>query len=210
MPKGGLGNLIALPLQKTAREKSNSEFVDDSFRSYSDQRRFLSSIQRISENQLEDLISVLSHGNELGNLKIDEEEKPWETQRPKKILEKDDFPDHLEIIKANMLYVPKAGISQRALNRLKRLASFKNPMFYRQQAMRLPTYGHPRVISCADETKHYLCLPRGCEPELLDELEALGIDVRIVNKTFSGNRIDVEFKGQLRDEQPWPSNICSA
>jgi len=202
MPKGGLGNLIALPLQKTAREKSNSEFVDDSFRSYSDQWRFLSSIQRISENQLEDLISVLSHGNELGNLKMDEEEKPWETQRPKKILEKDDFPDHLEIVKANMLYVPKAGISQRALNRLKRLASFKNPMFYRQQAMRLPTYGHPRVISCADETKDYLCLPRGSEPELLDELETLGIDVRIVNKTFSGNRIDVEFKGQLRDEQP--------
>lgn len=101
-----------------------------------------------------------------------------------------------------MLFVPKAGISQRALNRLKRLASFKNPMFYRQQAMRLPTYHHPRVISCADETKDYLCLPRGCEPELLDELETLGIDVGIVNKTFSGNRIDVEFKGQLRDEQP--------
>jgi hypothetical protein len=202
MPKGGLGNLIALPLQKVAREKSNSEFIDDNFRSYSDQWRFLSSIQRISENRLEDLVSVLSYGNELGDLKIDEEEeKPWETQHPKKILEKDDFPDRLEIVKANMLFVPKAGISQRALNRLKRHASFKNPMFYRQQAMRLPTYGHSRVISCADETKEYLCLPRGCEPELLDELETLGIDVGIINKTFGGSRIDVKFKGSLRDEQ---------
>jgi hypothetical protein len=202
MPKGGLGNLIALPLQKVAREKSNSEFIDDNFRSYSDQWRFLSSIQRISENRLEDLVSVLSYGNELGDLKIDEEEeKPWETQYPKKILEKDDFPDRLEIVKANMLFVPKAGISQRALNRLKRHASFKNPMFYRQQAMRLPTYGHSRVISCADETKEYLCLPRGCEPELLDELETLGIDVGIINKTFGGSRIDVKFKGSLRDEQ---------
>ena len=202
MPKGGLGNLIALPLQKIAREKSNSEFVDDNFRSYSDQWRFLSSIKRISEKRLEDLVSVLSHGNELGNLKIDEEEeKPWETQPPKKILEKDDFPDRLEIIKANMLFVPKAGISQRALNRLKRLASFKNPMFYRQQAMRLPTYGHSRVISCAAETKEFLCLPRGCEPELLDELEALGIDVGMIDKTFGGNKIDVDFKGHLRDEQ---------
>ncbi|MGD8836317.1 MAG: DEAD/DEAH box helicase family protein [Desulfobacteraceae bacterium] len=202
MPKGGMGNLIALPLQKTAREKSNSEFVDDNFNSYSDQWRFLSSIQRISENRLEDLVSVLSHGNELGNLKVDEEEeKPWETQHPIKALEKDDFPDRLEIVKANMLFVPKAGISQRALNRLKRLASFKNPMFYRQQAMRLPTYGHSRVISCADETKEYLFLPRGCEPELLDELETLGINVGIINKTFSGNRIDVKFKGSLRNEQ---------
>jgi hypothetical protein len=202
MPKGGLGNLIALPLQKVAREKSNSEFINDNFRSYSDQWRFLSSVQRISENRLEDLLSVLSHGNELGDLKIDEEEeKPWETQHPKKILEKDDFPDRLEIVKANMLFVPKAGISQRALNRLKRHASFKNPMFYRQQAMCLPTYGHSRVISCADETKEYLCLPRGCEPELLDELETLGIDVGIINKTFGGKRIDVKFKGSLRDEQ---------
>jgi superfamily II DNA or RNA helicase len=202
MPKGGLGNLIALPLQKVARENSNSEFIDDNFRSYSDQWRFLSSIQRISGNRLEDLVLVLSHGNELGDLKIDEEEeKPWETQHPKKILEKDDFPDRLEIVKANMLFVTKAGISQRALNRLKRLASFKNPMFYRQQAMRLSTYGHSRVISCADETKEYLCLPRGCEPELLDELETLGIDVGIINKTFGGNRIDVKFKGRLRDEQ---------
>ena len=201
MPKGGLGNLIALPLQKIAREKSNSEFIDVNFRSYSDQWRFLCSIQRISENQLEDFFSVLSNGNELGNLKIDDEEKPWEPQHPKKILEKDDFPDHLEIVNANMLFVPKAGISQRALNRLKRLASFKNPMFYRQQAMRLPTYGHPRVISCAVETKDYLCLPRGCEPELIDELEAPGINIGIIDKTFCGNRIDVEFKGQLRDEQ---------
>jgi hypothetical protein len=200
MPKGGLGNLIALPLQKIAREESNSEFIDNNFRSYSDQWRFLALIQRISENRLEDLASVLSHGNELGNLKIDEEEeKPWETKHSKKTLEKDDFPDRLEIVKANMLFVRKAGISQRALNRLKRLASFKNPIFYRQQAMRLPTYGHSRVISCAVETKGYLCLPRGCEPELLDELETLGIDVGIVNKTFSGNRIDVKFKGSLRD-----------
>lgn len=202
MPRGSLGNLIALPLQKTAREKSNSEFIDDNFRSYSDQWRFISSIQRISENRLEDLVSVLSQGNELGNLKTDEEEeKPWETQHPKKILEKDDFPDRLEIVKASMLFVPKAGISQRALNRLKRLASFKNPMFYRQQAMRLPTYGHSRVISCAAETKEYLGLPRGCEPELLDELKALGIDVGMIDKTFGGNKIDVEFKGHLRDEQ---------
>jgi hypothetical protein len=203
MPKGGLGNLIALPLQKTAREKSNSEFIDEDFQSYSDQWKFLSIIQTISENRIGHLLSVLSHGDELGDLKIDvEEEKPWETHRSKTVLAKNDFPDHLEIVKANMLFFQKAGISQRALNRLKRLASFKNPMFYRQQAMRLPTYGHPRVISCADETTEYLCLPRGCESELTDELEALGINIEIIDNTFSGNRIDVKFKGHLRDEQP--------
>ncbi|HPQ29988.1 MAG TPA: DEAD/DEAH box helicase family protein, partial [Desulfobacteraceae bacterium] len=204
MPKGGLGNLIALPLQKGAREKGNSEFIDENFQSYCDQWAFLSTIKKISEDRLDDLISKLSPGHELGSLIIDEEEetaKPWEKYINKIELKKTDFPGQLDIVKANMLFIPKAGISQRALNRLKRLASFKNPMFYRQQAMRLPTYGHPRVISCADETQDYLCLPRGCELDLSCELEELKVDIRIIDKTYKGKNIDVEFNGQLRDEQ---------
>jgi superfamily II DNA or RNA helicase len=204
MPKGGLGNLIALPLQKTARENCNSEFIDEYFRSYEDQWAFLSSIQRIPQSRLEEVISELGDVHELGVLKQDEEEgteKPWETSKTKIDLQRDDFPKRIEIVRANMLFIPKAGISQKAMNRLKRLASFKNPMFYKQQAMRLPTYGHPRVISCADETKEYLRLPRGCEPELVSILEELGIELRLIEKTYGGKKIDVEFNGQLRDEQ---------
>ena len=89
-------------------------------------------------------------------MKKDEEEsqKPWETSRIK--LYKDDFPKDIEIVKANMLFVPKAGISQKELNYIKRLAAFKNPEFYKAQAMRMPTFDKPRIISCADETTEYL------------------------------------------------------
>ena len=203
MPKGGFGNLIALPFQKSARKNNNSEFIDESFESYSDQWAFLSSIQKISEDRIKDLIQKLCHDHELGALKIDEEEqgKPWETQ-PISHLKKSDFPEQIDIVKANMLFIPKRNISQRALNRLKRLASFKNPMFYKQQAMRLSTYGYPRIISCADETTDYLCLPRGCEMDLLAELKQYGIDTHLIDKTYCGKRIDVEFNGHLRDEQP--------
>jgi len=202
LPKGGFGNLIALPFQKSARKNSNSEFINESFESYGDQWAFLSSIRKISEDRIETLISKFCHGHELGVLKIDEEdtEKPWETPRPVS-LQKSDFPKQIDIVKANMLFIPKDEISQRALNRLKRLASFKNPMFYRQQAMRLSTYGHPPIISCADETTDYLCLPRGCEMDLFTELEQFGIDVHLIDKTFCGKRIDVAFNGHLRDEQ---------
>jgi superfamily II DNA or RNA helicase len=100
-----------------------------------------------------------------------------------------------------MLFIPKTGISQRALNRIKRLASFKNPMFFRQQSMRLPTYGHPVVISCADETKEFLCLPRECGEDLSNELERIGVHHEYLDKTNCGKHIDVDFKGQLRDEQ---------
>ncbi len=203
LPKGGLGNLIALPFQKTARKESNSEFVDENFESFSDQWIFLSTIQKISESEVNKLIMQLCTGNELGELKIEEEEqKPWEKTKPVTKLNKSDFPKHIEIVKANMLFIPKVGISQRALNRLKRLASFKNPVFYRNQAMRLPTFGHPRIISCADETDNYLCLPRGCDDDLCAELGNIKTNVNSIDKTNHGKPIKVKFNGQLRDEQP--------
>jgi len=34
MPKGGFGNLIALPFQKSARESNNSEFINEGFEVY--------------------------------------------------------------------------------------------------------------------------------------------------------------------------------
>ncbi|MBU0995352.1 MAG: DEAD/DEAH box helicase family protein [Proteobacteria bacterium] len=203
LPKGGLGNLIALPFQKAARKGKNSEFVNENFESYGDQWAFLSTIQKIPETQIENLIVEICNGNELGELKIDTEEepKPWEKAKRNVKLHKSDFPKQIEIIKANMLFVPKANISQKALNRLKRLASFKNPMFFKNQAMRLPTRGLPPVISCADVTSEYLCLPRGCDADLKSEFEKYEIEVQFVDKTNPGKPINVEFNGQLRNEQ---------
>ena len=201
MPKGGLGNLIALPLQKVARKAKNSEFIDQSFKPYPDQWAFLGTIRRLSEDDVLTLTSKLGHGNELGVLKVDEDEqKPWETTKIK--LLKTDFPRQIEIVKSNMLFVPKAGISQRALNRLKRLAAFKNPEFYKNQAMRMPTYNKPRIICCADDTADYLCLPRGCEQDLRSVFYEQGMDVICLDKTNHGKRIDVTFNGNLKDEQP--------
>lgn len=202
MPKGGLGNLIALPLQKVARREGNSVFINENFEAYDDQWGFLTAVRKLSEDQITILISKLCHGKELGVLKKDEEEgqEPWETSTSK--LLKNDFPQDIEVVKANMLFIPKAGISQPALNQLKRLAAFKNPEFYKAQAMRMSTFNKPRIIYCADETAEYLCLPRGCEADLKTVFKQAGVNVRFSDKTNRGNKIDVEFKGSLRDEQP--------
>ena len=45
MPKGGFGNLIALPLQKRSRENGCSVFVDAALRPHHDQWAFLAAIQ---------------------------------------------------------------------------------------------------------------------------------------------------------------------
>ncbi len=52
MPKGGFGNLIALPLQGGARKNGNSEFVNRNFQSYPDQWAYLSSIRKITSDEL--------------------------------------------------------------------------------------------------------------------------------------------------------------
>lgn len=206
MPKGGLGNLIALPLQKEARKAGNSEFIDRNFEPYSDQWAFLDTIPTLSEEAVITHTLKLGQGNELGVLKKDEEEtqKPWETVKVK--LLKTDFPQEIEIVKSNMLFVPKKGISQKALNQLKRLAAFKNPEFFKNQAMRMPTYEKPRVICCAEDTGEYLCLPRGCEYDLRAVFTEQGVAVNCLDRTNHGKTIDVAFNGNLRDEQPQAVN----
>jgi superfamily II DNA or RNA helicase len=203
LPKGGLGNLIALPLQLNARRNNNSVFIDEKFQPYDDQWSFLSSIRKLSESEIDLYISQLCSGSELGDLRQNEDEecKPWERSNTNYKLSKSDFPDTVYVTKVNMLYVSKNGFSHKALNIIKRLAAFRNPDFYKAQAMRLPTFDKPRIISLSYETPENLCLPRGCELDLINLFSAHKVDVKWVDKSYSGKQIDVEFNGQLRDEQ---------
>ncbi len=200
MPKGGLGNLIALPLQMLARIKGNSLFVDEKFVPYEDQWQFLNDIKKISKYDLKFFITKLNNGNELGLLKNDNADiiKPW-----KKLtgLQQNDFPKKVEITREGMLFIKKFGISQRALNKIKRLAAFKNPEFYKNQAMRLPTYNKPRIISCSENFDDYLALPRGCEDDLSELLKQYNVQTNIIDETNAGKLIDIEFNGNLRPQQ---------
>lgn len=204
MPRGGFGNLIALPLQKAARKNGNSVFVDEHFHPYRDQWGFLAQIKTLAEEEIGALVSKLCHGSELGDLKQDDEEplKPWETRETSSgKLSRNDFPSVMQLVKANMLYIAKSGTTERALNALKRLAAFKNPEFYRAQAMRMPTWGKPPIISCSEETPHYLCLPKGCEADLATLLKETAVEVAWTDKTNPGRRINATFTGLLRENQ---------
>lgn len=204
MPSGGFGNLIALPLQGLARKKGNSVFVDDLFRPYPDQWAFLSGLKKISSQIVEALVAELCAGGELGILVQDDEdtpEKPWERVKSPTPLRKNDFPESLSITLANMVYVHKAGITQSALNRIKRLGAFRNPAFYKAQAMRLPTYDKPRIISTVEDTPDYLGIPRGAKSALCDMLDTAKVCYHIEDKTNNGTSIAVTFAGHLRTEQ---------
>ena len=205
MPKGGFGNLIALPLQRIPRDNGNSVFIDEEFTPYPDQWAFLSSINLLTINEVEHYIAVLCKYCELGNLYNSDEEgdndTPWLRKAPEPKLSNKDFPPELRIVEANMLYIEKRDISQKALNRIKRLAAFSNPEFYKAQAMRFPTWNKPRIISISEETEKYLCLPRGCKDDITQMLKKLNVSIYWQDERNEGKAIDVSFNGVLRDEQ---------
>lgn len=204
MPAGGFGNLIALPLQGLARKNKNSLFIDENFNPYEDQWAFLSQVKKLTLIQVEHLASELCKESELGMLVQDSSEienKPWKKQNTDYNLNTSDFPDILRITRANMVYVEKEGVSQAARNRIKRLGAFKNPDFYKAQAMRLPTYDKPRIICTSEEINKYIAIPRGSEYALLEILDSAKLKYNILDETNTGKPINVSFIGELREEQ---------
>jgi hypothetical protein len=131
---------------------------------------------------------------------VEPTEKPWE-KKPALRLSALDFIGIQKITRANMLYIPLSGLSPRGRNQLLRLAAFRNPEFYKAQAMRLPIYDKPRIICSAEEEDGYLILPRCCEDSLIELLEQSSAVYEIDDQTCPGKPIRVSFKGSLREEQ---------
>lgn len=202
MPKGGFGNLIALPFQGQAQKDGNSLFVDDRFEPYPDQWAFLSSLPRITPEQLEEALRKLCHHGDVGEL-ADAEEKqvPWKRKRTQTKLTRRDFPLQVSLYISNLIYIEKKDFSQAALNTLKRLAAFPNPEFRSKQAMRISVYGIPRVLDCGYEDENYIGIPRGCIEALLGLFDQYEVPAILEDHRSLGHSIDVEFNGMLRPEQ---------
>jgi superfamily II DNA or RNA helicase len=206
LPTGGLGNLIALPFQGGPAKEGNSLFVDDNFVPYDDQWAFLSVMAKMTADEVSRLAVRKSPDGETGVLarvSFDEAgaSKPWESKKPQKPLASSDIYGDMTVVEANMLYLRKDSASQKALNRIKRLAAFSNPEFYKKQQMRFSTKDIPRIIYSLDETPEYLGIPRGCKDALIDLLRPTGCSVVFDDKRNPGKHIDVCFCGELHEEQ---------
>ena len=200
LPEGGLGNLVALPLQGNARKNGNSVFVNEFFEPYPDQWENLLNVRKLSEQALEELLKQNADTMSLGDLSKTSENKPWEVLVANKIVQTD-FTSEIAITKSNMLYITLNQLSSKVLNHLRRIASFRNPEFYSKQALRLSTYSTPRIISCAELTEEHLALPRGCEDAVVELLKEKGVAYRLDDKTNHGRKISIHFNGGLRKEQ---------
>jgi superfamily II DNA or RNA helicase len=202
MPKGGFGNLIALPLQKKAREHGGSVFVDGELKPYADQWAFLASIQPMAVEDIEPaIVCATGHAHPLDVTFVAEEDQqePWKNPREQKL--SCPMPASLTVTLANLIYFEKSELPQPLANRLIRLAAFQNPEFYKAQAMRLSVWNKPRIIGCAENFPKHIALPRGCLDAALELLNDNGIAAIVQDERLAGEPINLNFAGSLREDQ---------
>jgi superfamily II DNA or RNA helicase len=207
MPAGGFGNLIAMPLQSGPRQQGNSLFVDDELRPHEDQWAFLSSVGRMSRADVVAMVEQASSVGRILGVRLpldDDDEEPWAappSRRKAEVPIVGQMPESVEVVLGNQVYVDRDALPPALVNRLIRLAAFQNPEFYAAQAMRLPTFGKPRVISCAELFAAHIALPRGCLDAALDLLVINGIRPELRDERQNGTPIRTRFLGTLTPEQ---------
>lgn len=209
MPRGGFGNLIALPLQHEPRQQQNSVFIDERFEAFADQWAFLASVSRIESSVAQEIAREATQSGRVigvgfGESTEEDHAAPW-TRPPtgrvpaRRITEP--LPPVVKAVLAQRLFINKEGLPSPLLTELKRLAAFQNPEFYKKQKMRLSTALTPRVIACAEELPLFLALPRGCVSEAQQLLAENGAELAIEDQRCDGAVLERKFNGELTPAQ---------
>ncbi len=219
MPRGGFGNLIALPLQHGARVLGNSVFLDDQLRPYPDDQQwsYLASLPRINVGTVELIAREATDRGSVVGVQIatdaEEESTPW-THLPSRkrisVVITEPLPRVVRAVLAQKLFVDKAGLPSPLINQIKRLAAFQNPEFYKKQSMRLSTARTPRVITCAEDLPQLVGLPRGCQSEFEALMRDYGVSVEVEDQRVGGERLRLQFQGKLTSVQQAAADALSA
>lgn len=210
MSRGGFGNLIALPLQYNARKVGNSVFLDPDLRPYDDQWAYLSTLPRMSAEAVSAIVAAAEASGQVlaVRMPVDDEnaDEPWKmspSRRPRTKPADVVIPQNIKVTVADQVYIDRTGLPSAMIAQLVRVAAFQNPEFYRAQAMRLPTFGKPRVVSCAELHPRHIALPRGCFDEAVEILTEHGAKAELDDHRSDGTPLPnaVRFLGELRSQQ---------
>lgn len=203
LPKGGFGNLIALPLQREARTLGNTEFLDDELEPHPDQWSLLASVPKIAPDRLAGLIADAGAHDVLAvRAATERPELPWRPSRTlAERLRGTPTPDTVKATLAERLYIDRAALPPALVHATRRLATFANPMFMELQATRMSVARTPRVIACFEELGQHLALPRGCLDDLRTLVAELDIAIDLDDRRIEGEALAIEFAGSLNASQ---------
>ena len=205
MPRGGFGNLIALPLAGKPRKMGNTVFLDEKLEPYPDQWAFLSTVERLSRDDLDRILGQASPMTAPAPVRNDDiafalesDECALDLSRPS--IRTGMISGQVTLRFDSRLHIPRA-VPSAILAALKRLATFANPEFHRKLRLRFSTYDTPRFIFAGEWHPDRLVLPRGSMDGAVAILESAGATVDIQDARPVGNRVRWAFHGELRPEQ---------
>ncbi len=202
MPKGGFGNLIALPLQGQALKNGNSAFVDEYWNAYPDQWLVLLSKNKLTREFIEQKIKEWnlpgSSSVTLDEISEKTGEQPWNKSKE---FHAEDVTGVLRVTMADALYVDGSNLTARIRNQIRGLAAFSNPVFYKNQAIGLSNFKNSRYIYLGRDVDGYIRVPRGLLDVLTERCKSVGISYEIVDKRCEGQQIEVRFCGELKESQ---------
>lgn len=203
LPQGGIGNLIALPLQGQALKEGNSAFIDENWNAYPDQWQVLFSKPKLSKEFVEEKIkewkiASFSESVEVNDITDSDGEKPWDKS---KHFVKTDAEGVFNITLSNGIYINTSNLKPRIQNRIREMAAFRNPAFYKNQAMGLSNFANARFIYLGSDDGGYIKIPRGLLDNIIAECDKAGIEYQIQDERCHGTNIKVEFNGQLKESQ---------
>ncbi|MBA3455317.1 MAG: DEAD/DEAH box helicase family protein, partial [Deltaproteobacteria bacterium] len=218
MPRGGFGNLIALPLQKEARKLGNTELLDDDLVPYPGEQQWdvLAGVRRIDPAAVERVVAdAAREGGVLGvrTSSTDEDARPWLVAPARKhqpVRVAGSLPSRASAVLAQRLFVATASLPSPLINLIKRTAAFENPEFHKKQAMRMSTARTPRVISCAEDLSQHVAVPRGCALDVTEILRDHGVMIDINDERTIGAEIAAQFEGALTPIQQQAANALLA
>ena len=196
LPEGGLGNVIALPLQGLALKSGNSAFVDENWNAYEDQLKVLAGTRRLTRQEIEDYLSLwYSTGFTSEDNGTD---APWDKNSE---IEAGGVKGVVRIVLADRIYIDSSGMSNKTKRQLRRMATFSNKQYFQNQAMDMPNYDESRFIYLGSDEGKYIVLPRGLREDIQKKFDNAGIRYKIEDKRTQGRELNISFKGELRESQ---------
>ena len=195
LPSGGVGNLIAAPLFKPARDEGRTVFIDPgTLEPYADQWAYLSSLGRMSPREA-DRASGQADRVAVGS----------EVTRLAAVVSSATRPAPAPVVHARLgagIRLEQAELTPGLAAALRHAASMRNPVFDERQRMRASTWNVPRFLSGFDETvDDGLILPRGLLAKVLAFAEEAGSRLEIADERSAGTGQKLAFTGSLTDPQ---------
>ena len=165
LQEGGLGNLIALPLQYHARQKGNTLFLDpdNTYIPYTNQWNFLSAIRKISEIDIDLFIEKFSEDTFLYPSVSPSESLPQSLIRDASQSLQSPISEKrsLRITISNYISIPIKDTDRQFYQFLRKNLVIHNPIFYDKKAKGFSTWDTPKMIYCLNSKGGNYIIPRG-------------------------------------------------